>query len=106
MPTVVQSECIPNIMEGKDVIANSPTGSGKTLAFALPMVNHWSRDPYGICGIVLTPTRELAQQIKEQFEALGGASLRVCLVIGGADFQLQVMAMNKRPHFIVATPGR
>ncbi len=88
------------------MIANAPTGSGKTMAFALPMVQKWSADPFGIFGLVLTPTRELAQQIKEQFEALGGSNVRVCLIIGGTDFQLQAMALQQKPHFVVATPGR
>ena len=60
------------------------TGSGKTAAFAFPILQILSEDPYGIFCVVITPTRELAVQIKEQFEAFGAPIiLRVCLVIGG-----------------------
>ena len=62
-PTPVQQNCIPAIMEGKDVIGAAKTGSGKTLAFALPVVQTLSDDPYGIFALVLTPTRELAVQV-------------------------------------------
>ena len=62
-PTPVQQNCIPAIMEGKDVIGAAKTGSGKTLAFALPVVQTLSVDPYGIFALVLTPTRELAVQV-------------------------------------------
>lgn len=64
-PKAIQQKCIPAILEGKDVIGCAKTGSGKTLAFALPILQKLSEDPYGIFALVLTPTRELAFQVKE-----------------------------------------
>lgn len=83
-PTPVQARCIPSILEGRDVLGCAETGSGKTAAFALPMLHRLSEDPYGVFGVVMTPTRELAIQIAEQFQALGAAiNLRHCVIIGG-----------------------
>ena len=56
-PTAIQKECIPEILRGKDCIGGSRTGSGKTLAFAVPMLQKWAVDPFGVFGLVLTPTR-------------------------------------------------
>lgn len=106
-PTEVQRGCIPAILQGRDVIGLAQTGSGKTAAFALPMLQHLAKDPYGIFAVVLTPTRELAFQISEQFKALGaGMSLKDAVVIGGVDMQQQARNLAKRPHVVVATPGR
>jgi len=106
IPTSVQIASIPEILQGKNVLAHSPTGSGKTMAFAIPILEKWSSDPHGIYALVLCPTRELGSQIKEQFESLGGTSLRTALIIGGVDFQTQAIELEKRPHVLIATPGR
>ena len=106
-PTPVQFVCIPKIMQGRDVVAGSPTGSGKTAAFALPLLHKLSADPFGIFALVLTPTRELAVQIAEQFTALGAPiRLRVCTIIGGCSLLEQQTELADRPHVVVATPGR
>lgn len=106
-PSDIQKECIPPILAGKDCIGGAKTGSGKTIAFAAPMLTKWSQDPYGICGLILTPTRELAIQIAEQFKALGAnMNVKVSVVVGGADMVKQSLELEKRPHFVVATPGR
>lgn len=103
----MQTGCIPAILQGKDVIGCAPTGSGKTAAFALPILKKLSDDPFGIFAVVLTPTRELGIQIAEQFRALGSPiSLRDCVVIGGMDMLTQSLALQKRPHVVIATPGR
>eukprot|EP00300_Choanocystis_sp_HF-7_P019539 c20371_g1_i1.p1 GENE.c20371_g1_i1~~c20371_g1_i1.p1 ORF type:complete len:444 (+),score=122.55 c20371_g1_i1:108-1334(+) len=99
--------CIPPILEGRDVMAGAPTGSGKTAAFALPILNRLSDDPYGIFALVLTPTRELAFQIGEQFKALGsGLALHQAIVVGGMDMLRQAVELQRRPHVVIATPGR
>lgn len=106
-PTDIQKVCIPAIINGKDVMGCAETGSGKTAAFAVPILHHLSSDPYGIFAVVLTPTRELALQISEQFSALGAPlGLKVCLVIGGANMMQQASMLAKRPHIVIATPGR
>ena len=66
-PTPVQRACIPAI----NVIASADTGTGKTAAFVLPMLQTLCEDPFGICGLIITPTRELAFQISQQVAALG-----------------------------------
>mmetsp|Transcript_35531 Transcript_35531/g.78825 ORF Transcript_35531/g.78825 Transcript_35531/m.78825 type:complete len:487 (-) Transcript_35531:822-2282(-) len=106
-PTTVQQGCIPAILAGKDVIGLAQTGSGKTAAFALPILQSLAKDPYGIYALVLTPTRELAIQIAEQFRAFGaGMSLKDAVVIGGVDMQQQSRELARRPHVVIATPGR
>lgn len=106
-PTAIQSACIPQILQGHDCIGGAKTGSGKTIAFAAPMLTRWLEDPSGIFGVVLTPTRELALQIAEQFAALGASmNIRVCVIVGGEDIVKQALELQRRPHFVVATPGR
>ena len=106
-PTRIQSAAIPEILAGRDCIGGSRTGSGKTVAFAVPILQQWAKDPFGIFGLVLTPTRELALQIFEQFKAIGAIqNLKVCLVTGGADMRAQAIELAKRPHVVIATPGR
>ncbi|KAF7512361.1 putative RNA helicase [Endocarpon pusillum] len=106
-PTAIQKACIPEILKGRDCIGGSRTGTGKTVAFAVPILQQWSKDPFGIYAVVLTPTRELALQIYEQFQALGAPqSLKTALVVGGTDMCPQAIALSQRPHIVVATPGR
>ncbi|RLN82186.1 hypothetical protein BBJ28_00012215 [Nothophytophthora sp. Chile5] len=106
-PTPVQAHCIPPILAGRDVIGCAQTGSGKTAAFALPILHTLSKDPYGPYALVLTPTRELAFQIADQFNAFGSSmAVRCAVVVGGVDMLKQALTLQQRPHVIVATPGR
>ncbi|PVU91080.1 hypothetical protein BB559_004293 [Furculomyces boomerangus] len=106
-PTEIQRACIKPILQGKDVIGGAKTGSGKTAAFALPILNDLSADPYGVFALILTPTRELAIQIAEQFTVFGKSiNLKVSVIVGGLDMMEQALSLSKRPHIIVATPGR
>ncbi|CAE7179865.1 unnamed protein product [Rhizoctonia solani] len=106
-PTSVQIGCLPSIISGRDCIGNAKTGSGKTMAFAIPILQKLSEDPYGIYALVLTPTRELAFQISEQFVVLGGSlNLRTAVIVGGMDMMEQALELGRRPHVVVATPGR
>ncbi|MCL4133387.1 UNVERIFIED_CONTAM: hypothetical protein GTU68_052305, partial [Idotea baltica] len=91
----------------RDVIGLAETGSGKTGAFALPILQSLILHPRKPFALILSPTRELAIQIKEQFEALGrDIGLSCCAVVGGMDMDLQSRELSKHPHIIVATPGR
>ena len=106
-PTAIQKSCIPEILKGRDCIGGSRTGTGKTIPFAVPILQRWEEDPFGIYAVILTPTRELALQIHEQFLALGAPqSLKSVLVTGGADLRTQALALAQRPHVVIATPGR
>jgi ATP-dependent RNA helicase DDX49/DBP8 len=106
-PTAVQQACIPEILKGRDCIGGSRTGSGKTIAFAVPILQKWAEDPTGIFAVVLTPTRELALQIYEQFLAISNPyPLKSLLITGGVDLRDQAIELSKRPHIVIATPGR
>ncbi|XP_012235824.1 ATP-dependent RNA helicase DDX47 [Linepithema humile] len=106
-PTKIQREAIPLTLEGKDVIGLAETGSGKTAAFALPILQALLEHPQRYFALVLTPTRELALQISEQFEALGASIGVKCVVlVGGMDMHAQALILEKKPHIIIATPGR
>ncbi|KAG8812009.1 putative RNA helicase [Serendipita sp. 400] len=106
-PTPVQAACIPPLLQGLDCIGNAKTGSGKTVAFAIPILQKLMQDPYGIYALVLTPTRELAFQIADQFTVLGGPfNARTAVIVGGMDMIAQAKELEERPHIVVATPGR
>ncbi|XP_048651342.1 probable ATP-dependent RNA helicase DDX49 isoform X2 [Marmota marmota marmota] len=106
-PTPVQLGCIPAILEGRDCLGCAKTGSGKTAAFVLPILQKLSEDPYGIFCLVLTPTRELAYQIAEQFRVLGKPlGLKDCIIVGGMDMVTQALELSRKPHVVIATPGR
>jgi ATP-dependent RNA helicase DDX47/RRP3 len=106
-PTDIQLEAIPQALQGRDIIGVASTGSGKTAAFALPILQKLWDEPKGLFACVLAPTRELAYQISQQFEALGSAmGVRCTVLVGGMDMVTQSIALAKRPHIVVATPGR
>ncbi|CAI7990477.1 Probable ATP-dependent RNA helicase DDX47 [Geodia barretti] len=106
-PTAIQRESLPIALKGKDIIGLAETGSGKTAAFALPILQALLDTPTRLFALVLTPTRELAFQISEQFEALGsGIGVKCAVIVGGVDIITQAMALAKKPHIVIATPGR
>jgi ATP-dependent RNA helicase DDX47/RRP3 len=89
------------------VIGLAQTGSGKTGAFGLPILQGLLDKPQPFYALVLSPTRELAIQISETFEALGaGIGVKCAALVGGIDMMAQAIALAKRPHIIVGTPGR
>jgi ATP-dependent RNA helicase DDX47/RRP3 len=89
------------------LIGLAETGSGKTAAFALPILQALLDKPQPLFGLVLAPTRELAYQISLAFEALGSLiSVRCAVIVGGMDMVPQAIALGRKPHIIVATPGR
>jgi ATP-dependent RNA helicase DDX49/DBP8 len=106
VPTPIQSLCIPPILRGDDVIGIAATGSGKTAAFALPILQDLHRDPRGVFALVLSPTRELALQIADQFRALGAPDTSCVAAVGGLNILEQASLLERRPHVVVATPGR
>ncbi|CAI9718823.1 probable ATP-dependent RNA helicase DDX49 [Octopus vulgaris] len=106
-PTPIQINCIPEILKGRDCLASAKTGSGKTAAFALPILQLLSEDPYGIFALIVTPTRELAYQIGEQFEVFGKPiNVRVTVITGGINMIDQGLKLTDLPHIVVTTPGR
>jgi ATP-dependent RNA helicase DeaD len=106
-PTPIQAEAIPALLDRRDVIGQARTGSGKTLAFALPLVLACDPRIRRVQGLVLTPTRELAQQVAavaRPFAATRG--LRLALLYGGHSLVPERQALLAGPHLVVATPGR
>jgi ATP-dependent RNA helicase DeaD len=106
--TPIQSESIPVIMEGKDVIGQAQTGTGKTLAFAIPILEGLSPKERKVEAIVLCPTRELAVQVAEEFSRLAKfrRDARVVAVYGGQPIDRQLSALKRGARIIVGTPGR
>jgi ATP-dependent RNA helicase DeaD len=107
-PTPIQEKTIPSVLLGKDVIAQAQTGTGKTLAFVLPILEKIDASNAEIQALILTPTRELAQQIskeiKKMIENLEGVN--VLAVYGGQDVTHQLKKLKGAQHIVVATPGR
>jgi ATP-dependent RNA helicase RhlE len=108
IPTPVQAAAIPEALAGKDVLATAQTGTGKTLAFLIPVIEHLlQNEAAGITALVLVPTRELAMQVVEQFNALRGKRLGpAALVVGGLAEAQQLTTLRKGARLVVATPGR
>ena len=104
-PNQVQSESIPALLEGRDVVVQSPTGSGKTLAFLVPLLERIRPGRPGPRALIVTPTRELAIQIDAVFRSLD-SDLRAALLYGGVGYQTQIQALKRGADVVVGTPGR
>jgi len=111
-PTPIQQQAIPFVLEGRDILGCAQTGTGKTAAFSLPLLQRLSETPVPagkrpIRALILTPTRELAIQIKESLDAYGRyLNLRNAVIFGGVGQQPQVDALRRGIDILVATPGR
>ena len=114
-PTPVQAEALPLVLrDGKDVVAAAQTGSGKTLAFGLPIVDSILRErrapagaPGGLRALILTPTRELAIQVKDHIEAVAKPlGVHAISIVGGMAHEKQERQLAKGPPIVIATPGR
>lgn len=113
VPTSIQEESIPLILNNRDVLGSAQTGTGKTAAFAIPILQHLYKDrqqnnrPRKINALIITPTRELAIQIEESFSTYGRhTGLRTTVVFGGVKQGTQVAAIRRGVDILVATPGR
>lgn len=107
-PTPIQQQAIPLVLQGRDVLGLAQTGTGKTAAFALPILQRLLNAKRGqIRALVVAPTRELAEQIHQDFRALGKhTQLRSTTVYGGVSKSRQVEALRLKPDIVVACPGR
>lgn len=107
-PFPIQAATIPDALAGKDVLGRAPTGSGKTLAFGIPMVARLKKaKPHKPTGLILSPTRELAEQIRRELEPLAETRNRsVHAVYGGVGFGAQLKALQRGVDMLVACPGR
>lgn len=106
VPTPIQDQAIPAILEGRDLIGLAATGTGKTAAFLIPLIQKMYKDR-SQKTLIITPTRELALQIRDEFKDFAyDMKLYSSLVIGGANINRQVHEIRKNPHIVIATPGR
>ncbi len=108
-PTPIQKQAIPILLQGKDLLGCAQTGTGKTAAFALPILQRLYKTDHrkGIKALILTPTRELAIQIGESFEAYGKyMGLKYAVIFGGVAQKPQTDALHNGVQILVATPGR
>jgi len=103
----IQDEMIPAMLEGKDIVAESPTGSGKTLAYVLPILNKVDGSKKKTQALIVAPSQELAMQIVEVIrEWIVGTDITVQQLIGGANSARQIEKLKKKPTIVVGTPGR
>ncbi|MBX0333321.1 DEAD/DEAH box helicase [Pontibacter sp. HSC-14F20] len=110
-PTPIQEQAIPEVLQGRDLLATAQTGTGKTAAFAIPILQllHGQAIPASrtIRALVLTPTRELASQVGDSFAAYGRyTDLKQLVVYGGVPYKVQTEALQAGTDILVATPGR
>lgn len=105
-PSPIQAQSIPIVLKGKDLIAQAQTGTGKTAAFAIPILNKIQRNDK-IEALIITPTRELAMQISEEFLKLGRfARIKTICMYGGQSIKRQCDLLKNKPKIMIATPGR
>ncbi|MDQ3929979.1 MAG: DEAD/DEAH box helicase [Chloroflexota bacterium] len=108
VPTPIQNQAIPPVMQGRDVMGLAQTGTGKTAAFVLPILQRLLNGPRGqVRALIVAPTRELAEQIDESIKALGvKTGVRSVTLYGGVGFNPQVQALRRGVDIVVACPGR
>jgi superfamily II DNA/RNA helicase len=107
IPTPIQENAIPHIMEGKDVLGLAKTGTGKTATFVLPLLEKLKRGDKNVKALIIAPTRELAEQINSTITQLGnGTSLKNCVIYGGVSSKIQIDNLKKGMDIVVGCPGR
>ncbi len=105
-PTQIQSEAVPLLLNGQDMLAQSQTGTGKTAAFSLPLMDRLDSQG-GLQALILTPTRELAQQVAEAMKDFSyDRRLRILTVYGGQSIERQIRSLERGVQIVVGTPGR
>ncbi|MEK9620121.1 MAG: DEAD/DEAH box helicase, partial [Flavobacteriales bacterium] len=112
-PTEIQAKSIPLVLSGDDILGSAQTGTGKTAAFAIPIIQHLVKGEYNfqknrkISSLIVTPTRELAIQIEENFKAYSKyTKLKTTVIFGGVSQHGQTRALSNGIDILVATPGR
>ncbi|MFC1625731.1 DEAD/DEAH box helicase [Patescibacteria group bacterium] len=105
-PTPIQDQAIEPILEGRDLIGIANTGTGKTAAFLIPLIEKVLKNR-SLKVLIVTPTRELASQIKDEFSSFSrGLGINCALCIGGAHMGRQIQDLRRSPNFVIGTPGR
>ena len=105
-PTAIQDQAIPKIMSGRDVVGVANTGTGKTAAFLIPLINKVVLNRNSRV-LIIAPTRELAVQINKELQSFSqGLGIYSAICIGGVSIRGQINKLQRRPHFVIGTPGR
>lgn len=106
--TPIQAQSLPDILEGKDILAQAKTGSGKTAAFAIGLLNKLQVKTYQTQALVICPTRELADQVSKEIRRLARAipNTKIITLCGGKSIAPQLASLEHSPHIVVGTPGR
>lgn len=105
-PTSIQEQAIPELLRGRDLIGIANTGTGKTAAFLIALLDKCYKDRNQRV-LIVTPTRELAIQIRDEFEIFAkGMDLDSVALVGGANIKRQIYSLRRTPHFVIGTPGR
>ncbi|MGB8623443.1 MAG: DEAD/DEAH box helicase, partial [Paracoccaceae bacterium] len=111
-PTPIQSQAIPHILQGRDIMGLAQTGTGKTAAFGLPLIHQLMEighapDPKSVRALILAPTRELVNQINDNLLGfIKGSHLKITKVVGGTSIYAQTKQLSRGTDILVATPGR
>jgi len=106
-PSPIQKETIPLILSGRDVVGQARSGSGKTAAFGIPLVEMTNIADRSVQALILTPTRELAEQVAREISSIGRKrGVRVCAIYGGMPIEPQIRRLRRGVHIVVGTPGR
>jgi len=106
-PTAIQSEALPHLLSGRDVVGQAQTGTGKTAAFSLPILERIDPHTPAVQALILTPTRELAMQVYQAIVSFNvHERLRVLPVYGGQAIEPQIQKLHRGVHIVVGTPGR
>ncbi len=106
VPTPIQDQAIPAVLDGKDIVGLANTGTGKTGAFLIPLINRVIADP-STRVLIMAPTRELAVQINEEFRGFARTlSMHAAICVGGAGIMPQMATLRRHPAFVIGTPGR
>lgn len=105
-PTPIQDQAIPELLNGRDLVGIAKTGTGKTAAFLIPLIDKILKNPHEKV-LIIAPTRELAVQIRDEFEKFSrGFYIHSVLCIGGVSMHGQIKALYRNPQFVIGTPGR
>ena len=106
--TAIQAESLPSVLEGRDLIAQAKTGSGKTAAFGIGILHKLNPAWFAVQGLVLCPTRELADQVANELRRLarGVGNVKILTLTGGVSMRPQMASLEHGAHIVVGTPGR
>lgn len=106
-PTTIQTQAIPELLNGRDVVGQSQTGTGKTAAFSLPILERIEIETRAVQALILTPTRELAQQVADAMRDFSGnRRLGIATIYGGQSIERQIRSLERGAQIVVGTPGR